>query len=84
MPETQLSVEDAYDLLLSWSRTLMTRATDMKCEVFSSLDSASPMPSDALSRASMALLAFRQVRIAQEEVAGAVKRVENAIRLSGK
>ena len=84
MPEPQLSLEDAYERLLSWSRTLVTRATDMKCEVFSRLNSATPMPSDAPSRAAMALLAFRKVRIAQEEVEGAVKQVENAIWLSSK
>jgi hypothetical protein len=84
MPEPQLSLEDAYNLLLSWSSTLMTRARDMKCEVVSGLDSATPTPSDAPSRASEALLAFRKVRIAQEQVERAVKQVENAIRLSGK
>jgi hypothetical protein len=84
MSAPELSLEQAYDLLTSWSQTLANRAKSVKDETFSSLDPATVLPKNCPSRASLALLVFSKIKSDLEEVAGAVKMVEEAIRRSGK
>ena len=78
MPEPELSLNDAYDLLSSWSKTLANRVESSKAEILKSV-SPTTLHITAPSGAAMALLILSKIKTDLEEVVAAAGYVEDAI-----
>jgi hypothetical protein len=78
MPESELSLEMAYGVLLEWSRTLANHVESRKAEIFKSV-SPTTLHVTAPSGAAAALLVFSTIKSDLEEVVAAAGYVEDAI-----
>jgi hypothetical protein len=78
MQPPELSLEQAYGVLLDWSKTLARKVENRKDEIFKELE-PTKLQLNAPSNAAAALLVFNDVKKALEEVVGAVELVEAAI-----
>jgi hypothetical protein len=84
MPYPELSLEEAFQGLISRTRSLRNTVEGRIPEIRETLDPSTKLPVNYPSRASMALLIFGQVRKKLQEVNEFVPIVEDAIRRSGK
>jgi hypothetical protein len=75
-----LTLDQARDLLSSWSNTLSAKVDSHRDEIIETLDPRTLPGMGAFSRSAAALLAVRQIDNALEEVIGAVDLVKQAIR----
>jgi phage portal protein BeeE len=82
MAAKDLTVEQAYDLLASWTKTLARNVESSKDEVLRNLKPTT-LQLDAPTNAAAALLALSGIRQALSEVGAAVGYLQRAIRKEG-
>jgi hypothetical protein len=76
---SDLSLEDKWKLLNSWSQTLSMRVESTLPKIQKALDSSTELPNGCPSHVSLALMEFRYVEKAFDEVFALYKMVEKAI-----
>ena len=77
-------VDRAYDELLTWARTLVGVAEEMRPQITKALDPETPLPRNCPSRASSAILIFGQVSKRIQDVISCAASVEKEIWKAGK
>jgi hypothetical protein len=83
-PEDNLTLTEAYDELVNWTRSLLRVVEENRAEIEEILTGASELPSGCPSHGSLAELAFRGVHGKLVEVNGFVKIVRRKILNGGK
>ena len=77
------NVDKAYNRLQSWSLTLNNHLKDHRQEISSILDGTVPLPAGCPSRAAAATLAIGQVLQDGDEIADALKNLQQVIAEDG-
>lgn len=80
----ELSFKDAYDMLISWSRSLVNAVEGCRSEIEETLKGNCKLPENCPSHASLASMAYSDVRKKFVEVDGFVRIVDQKIRNGGK